>query len=786
MAVGAYEADPGGVSGAGLVKLYRKNGTDWNMSQQMNGPAIQYGYFGYSLDLSHNSSTLVVGARDRSVYIYDYNNVTSVYDLIHTAADVDAREVCVSGDGSTVGVTATSTSVGASIFVRDGDGFQQRGPTFTGYGSYWSGIALSYDGSIVAIGDRGWSSRRGRVGVFQWRDANGNGAMVWVRMGSDIEGVASGDDFGYYGCVSITRDGLTVSVGAVYYDRDGLSDRGLVRVYNHDSTIDTWNQIGSDLVGDNAGDQFSKNVLSPDGSYLIVGAHGTGDYVKTFARNGNNYEMVGEKVTSGEEVYFGFSVDISADGAVVAIGDYGYSSFKGRAYVLVRNDFTNMPSLVITKEPSVVPSTSPSVHLSDHPSTLPSQKPSFDPSSKPSLVPSVTPTKEPSVVPSTSPSVVPTAAISKTDFALAFLSDDTIIDFNGTSPDKEIVIKTLISDKAPRNSFEQTILVGPDCQSKFVDEYPDDTSLVSISNNNNLDEVEGKIIKVTSAVDIDTAVIASKGRHSTDPDNKSIYSEYQQDDKEMAKIEFCIRTDYGKVNVTDINGNITESSMNFYKVKVVVTFPLQIGFTSASVSIAEAEESTAEQAGTITTELNACDCPAAAASKEDCFATPVEYHQNDILSVCVYDPTENSVITSFKDVTLGNGQISTQVIDSDGKPTSLASVSKLNEGMAMVNTRIISAFFDVSDGASPATVAVSGVAVIGFNTAGTRKLTTVGMKGGKDMRKLQDDNEAGEGTFDVEVLLSDDEQVDVGGSPGFDALEYLSTLVVLAMIPILF
>jgi len=105
----------------------------------------------------------------------------------------------------------------------------------------------------------------------------------------------------------------------------------------------------------------------------------------------------------------------------------------------------------------------------------------------------------------------------------------------------------------------------------------------------------------------------------------------------------------------------------------------------------------------------------------------------------------------------------------------------------MVNTRIISAFFDVGDGASPATVAVSGVAVIGFNTAGTRKLTTVGMKGDKGMRKLQDDNEAaveGEGAFDVEVLLSDGEQVDVGGSPGFDAVEYLSTLVVLAMIPI--
>jgi len=220
-------------------------------------------------------------------------------------------------------------------------------------------------------------------------------------------------------------------------------------------------------------------------------------------------------------------------------------------------------------------------------------------------------------------------------------------------------------------------------------------------------------------------------------------------------------------------------------VKVTVTLLLQIDFTSASISIAEVEESKAEQAGTITAALNACDCPANAASKEDCFDTPIEYDQNDILSVCVYDPEENAVITSFKDVVLGNGQISAQVIDADGKPTSLASVSKLNEGMAMVNTRIISAFFDVGDGGSPATITVSGVPVIGFNTAGTRKLTTVGMERGMDMLKLQDDNEAAvesEGAFDVEVhvLLSDDEPM--GGSPGFDTFQYLSTLVVLTMV----
>ena len=52
------------------------------------------------------------------------------------------------------------------------------------------------------------------------------------------------------------------------------------------------------------------------------------------------------------------------------------------------------------------------------------------------------------------------------------------------------------------------------------------------------------------------------------------------------------------------------------------------------------------------------------------------------------------------------------------------------------------------------------------------------------MRKLQDDNEAAvedEGAFDVEVLLSNDEQM--GGSPGFDVLKNFMTLVVLTMIP---
>eukprot|EP00815_Leptocylindrus_aporus_P012785 CAMPEP_0116060640 /NCGR_PEP_ID=MMETSP0322-20121206/6543_1 /TAXON_ID=163516 /ORGANISM="Leptocylindrus danicus var. apora, Strain B651" /LENGTH=111 /DNA_ID=CAMNT_0003545313 /DNA_START=653 /DNA_END=984 /DNA_ORIENTATION=- len=111
MAVGAVRADLGGVTNAGLVRLYGRNGTDWNMFQQMNGT----GFFGYTLDLSHNSSTLVI-ASFNDVYIYHYNNATSVYDSFYNITNVNAAEVCVSGDGSTFGIT-TNNYDGGRIFV---------------------------------------------------------------------------------------------------------------------------------------------------------------------------------------------------------------------------------------------------------------------------------------------------------------------------------------------------------------------------------------------------------------------------------------------------------------------------------------------------------------------------------------------------------------------------------------------------------------------------------------------------------------------------------------------
>jgi len=367
MAVGAPHSNVNGKRWSGYVRLYGKDGTAWNMFQQIDDG--YQNHFGWSVDLSYDGSTLAVSTHQSVVHMYELSNNTYLYELVYTTPDINAWEVSVSGDGSTVGVTSDTSSIGAMFFYRNGNGFQQRGSIFFDYGTWESGIALNYDGTIAAIGDRSWSTSTGRVGVFQ--DV---GLGDWIQMGSDITGDSNWDYFGWYGSVSITYDGLTVAVGSRYYD----SSRGLIRVYDYATTEGTWKKR-ADLVGDSSADNLSKTSLSFDGKYLAAGAYRSsshqGSYVKIFEKMGGTYVVVEKKVESGR---FGFSVDMSADGAAVVIGAPNFDDgYKGRAYVLVGNVQTQSPSFVSTNKPSSLSSISPSSSLNSAPMSMPASPPSF-------------------------------------------------------------------------------------------------------------------------------------------------------------------------------------------------------------------------------------------------------------------------------------------------------------------------------------------------------------------------------------------------------------------------
>ncbi len=94
----------------------------------------------------------------------------------------------------------------------------------------------------------------------------------------------------------------------------------------------SWKQQGLAIVGDDLDDGFGRSVaLSADASTLVIGASdyyliGGGYYVKVYRTDGDggNWVQIGQTLSgNGTEDYFGYSVDISADGMTIICGSPG-------------------------------------------------------------------------------------------------------------------------------------------------------------------------------------------------------------------------------------------------------------------------------------------------------------------------------------------------------------------------------------------------------------------------------------------------------------------------------
>ena len=184
-------------------------------------------------------------------------------------------------------------------------------------------VSLSSDGSIVAIGspenDGSSYANAGQVRIYK------NISGTWTQIGQDIEGEAAGDKSG--SSVSLSSDGSIVAIGA-YGNDDNGSDAGQVRIYENISGI--WTQIGQDINGEAADDESGQSVsLSSDGSIVAIGAYGNDDngsdagQVRIYENISGTWTQVGQDI-DGEAAddYSGYSVSLSSDGSIVAIGAY--------------------------------------------------------------------------------------------------------------------------------------------------------------------------------------------------------------------------------------------------------------------------------------------------------------------------------------------------------------------------------------------------------------------------------------------------------------------------------
>ena len=220
------------------------------------------------------------------------------------AGDNFGLSMSLSSDGSrlAIGSPGHNSSTGyAQVYEWDGTAWSQMGPDINGDATgdnFGYSVSLSSDGEYLAIGGFAHNSGTGHVRTYYW-SANwfGPGMGNWVQRGGDIDGEAAGDLSGW--SLSLSSDGDYLAVGAIYNDGTA-NNAGHVRVYKWNGGFVRWDQLGADIDGEAGGNLSGQSVsLSADGTRLAIGAASNDDnannagHVRVYEWNGTAWSQLG-------------------------------------------------------------------------------------------------------------------------------------------------------------------------------------------------------------------------------------------------------------------------------------------------------------------------------------------------------------------------------------------------------------------------------------------------------------------------------------------------------------
>jgi hypothetical protein len=324
---------------AGAVYVFMRSGTTWSQQAYIKASNNDgFDLFGYSIALSADGSTLAVGAlwessaatgiggnqadssagNSGAVYVFTRSGTTWSQQAYIKASNTDSSDlfgsrVALSADGSTLAVGATgedsaTTGIDGSqvfnnapnsgavyVFTRSGTTWSQQAyikasntDTFDAFGA---GVALSADGSTLAVGATGEDSAATGIGGNQADNSGSDLGAVYVftRSGTTwsqqayIKASNTGVDDYFGNSIALSADGSSLAVGANSEDSaatgingdqtsNAAPNSGAVYVFTRTGT--TWSQqayVKASNTG--SGDFFGYSVaLSADGSTLAMGA----------------------------------------------------------------------------------------------------------------------------------------------------------------------------------------------------------------------------------------------------------------------------------------------------------------------------------------------------------------------------------------------------------------------------------------------------------------------------------------------------------------------------------
>ncbi|WP_298340831.1 T9SS type A sorting domain-containing protein [uncultured Algibacter sp.] len=339
VAIGANKNDGNGVN-SGHVRIYKNENEVWTqIGEDIDGEDI-FDESGTSLGLSSDGSTIAVGAPKNHesgsslghVRAYNFENNlwtqigSDIYGDWYVYESKLGSSCSLSNDGTILAIGAENENRNQGtvyVYKQEGSVWTQIGQGIAGeevFDTSGRSVSLSSDGSIVAIGavgNDGNGQNSGHVRIYK----NENG--VWTQIGEDIDGKGEVDRSGW--SVSLSSDGSIVAIGAPFNDRNG-NGSGYVSIYKNENGV--WTQIGEDINGKGEVDRSGWSVsLSSDGSIVAIGApynniNGNGSgYVRVYKNNNGVWTQIGEDI-NGEAVddRSGYSVSLSSDGSIVAIG----------------------------------------------------------------------------------------------------------------------------------------------------------------------------------------------------------------------------------------------------------------------------------------------------------------------------------------------------------------------------------------------------------------------------------------------------------------------------------
>jgi uncharacterized protein (DUF2345 family) len=363
--VGADYADISGRADQGAAYVFARNqgGTDqWGQVRKLTaGDGAAAHYFGGAVALS--GDTAVVGAWGADVsgtlgqgaaYVFARNQggadqwgqVKKLAAADGAAFDRFGYAVAIDGQADAVVVGAYYASVGgasrqgaAYIFIRnqggspDNWGQVKKLVAGDGVANDYFGRAVAVSGESVMVGAVGDETSRGSAYLFV---RNQDGANAWGQVQKLTAGDgAAGDNFGI--AVAGNEDADTFVLGAPGDD----SWQGAAYVFACQGS--NWVQQRKTTASDGVAEDWFGRSVAISGDTLVVGATVDDSYkgaAYIFVRNwggANNWGQVKKLVASDGAAndYFGRAVAISDDTLVV--GATGNDSSKGAAYIFARN-----------------------------------------------------------------------------------------------------------------------------------------------------------------------------------------------------------------------------------------------------------------------------------------------------------------------------------------------------------------------------------------------------------------------------------------------------------------